>query len=79
MDLDPIRTGEQERKRRMVGRGERRQGRRGGEERRTLLRLVFFEGEETKEPRPLPLLSLGDVMLGDVMLHQENQLHSTDK
>ena len=59
----------------MGGRGEQRQGRCGGEERRALLRLLFFEGGETKEPWPPPLLSLGDVMLDP----DPGQLYSANK
>ena len=56
------------------GRGERRQGRRGGEEGRALLHLLFFEGEEAKEPWPPHLLSLGGLMLN----LDPDQFHSTN-
>ena len=49
MDLDPGGEVGEERGE-WGGRGELRQGRRGGEERRALLRLLLFEGEEAKEP-----------------------------
>ena len=74
MDLDPE-GGVGEERGEWGGRGERRQGRRGGEEPRALLRLLFFEGEETKEPWPPSLLSLGDVLLNP----DPDQLHCKNK